>query len=250
VSSTPTQPTPLTPTQLNRSESAQWRQIVRQHGIDLRVMIPAFVTEDLGTQSPQTVTVQIAIQEQVRTPDGPAWYDLPPIINVPIVIPRGGGFSITLPIKKGDEGMLVFCDTCFDFWWKNGQANAPRANNLNQYQSPSGSQISIGNHRHEFWDCGFIPGMYSQPNVLQNYSTDSLQVRSDDGATIIDVSESGVSITGLGVDISVASGGVNVTGSETVDGNLATSSGASGSFTTPTGQTVTVVDGIIIDIST
>jgi hypothetical protein len=191
----------LTPTQLNAAEPAQWRQIVRQALDDTRCATPAFLIEDMSAD--QTVNIQIAIQERVRPLFGPAqWMDIPPIFKVPIVTPRGGGYSITLPLKKGDQGLLVFCDTCFDNWWLNGQTNAPPAAGVN---SPSGSQRQFEVRRHDVTDCGFIPGMWSQNNVLENYSTNSLQIRSDDGNTMIDVSESGVSIKGT--TVTAADGG-------------------------------------------
>lgn len=191
----------LTPSQINYGEAEQWRQIIRQELADTRCATTAFLTEDLDPTH-QTVTVQIAIQERVRTAEGAQWWDVAPIINVPIIIPRGGGFSVTLPLKKGDEGLLVFCDTCFDFWWQNGKNNSPVANNNT---SPSGTQRQFEVRRHHIHDCGFIPGMYSQPNVLSDYSTDSLQLRSDDGNTIIDVAEDGVTVTGQNVVVNASS---------------------------------------------
>lgn len=173
-------PVPLSPTQINYSQVAQWLQLMRQFGFDLRVSIPAILTDDMDPDE-QTVSVQIAIQERVRTPTGPEWTTLTPVLHVPIIIPRGGGTSITLPLKEGDEGMLIFCDCCFDLWWNRG-----------------GVQNQIGDHRHEFWDCGFLPGMYSQPNALANYSTDSLQVRMDDGSAIVDVSTAKVKVMNHG----------------------------------------------------
>jgi len=175
---------------------------VKQALDDTRCATPAFLAEDLNA-SQQTVTVQIAIQERVRPANGAAqWWDVPPIVNVPIVVPRGGGYSITLPLKKGDQGLLVFCDTCFDNWWVNGQQNAPPAYNVS---SPSGSQRQLEVRRHHVHDCGFLPGMWSQNNLLSDYATDSLQIRSDDGATSIDVSASGVRVKGT--SITAANGG-------------------------------------------
>lgn len=185
-------PPGLTPSQLNYAATAQWKQLIRQALTDARVATPAFLVEDLNVAT-QTATVQIAIQERVRTASGAQWWDIPPITNVPIILPRGGGYSVTLPLKKGDEGMLVFCDTCFDNWWVNGQTSAPKATNV---ASASGSQTQFEVRRHYVHDCGFMPGMWSQPNVLENYSAGSLQIRTDDGNTIVDVAESGVRITG------------------------------------------------------
>jgi len=201
----------LTPNQVNRSDSAQWKAVLKQALNDLRVATPAFTTTPIDPVT-QTVTVQIALQEQVRTDTGPQWYDVPPIIMVPVVMPRGGGYSITIPVAKGDEGMLVFCDMCFDFWWVNGQNNAPVAANVlaeaNSVEVPavaSGSQVQNEIRRHHIHDCGFFPGMWSKPNVLENYSTSSLQVRSDDGDTIIDVAEAGVTVTGDNVTVNASS---------------------------------------------
>jgi hypothetical protein len=163
--------------------------------------------EDISAK--QTVTVQIALQERVRPSSGKAqWWDVPPITNVPIVVPRGGGYSITLPLKKGDQGLLVFCDTCFDNWWVNGQANAPPAANLQAGQPPSGSQRQFEVRRHHVHDCGFLPGMWSQNNLLSAYSVDSLQVRRDDGSALVDVSASGVKVQGAAVTVTDTSGGV------------------------------------------
>ena len=115
--------------------------------------------------------------------------------------------------------MLVFCDTCFDLWWHNGQAGAPLAQNASMLglTAPSGSQRQLEVRRHHVHDCGFFPGMWSQPNVLSDYSTDSLQIRSDDGDTVIDVSEAGVTVTGNTVTVTSPS---STAGSLVVGTNL------------------------------
>jgi hypothetical protein len=187
----------LTPSQLNYAGSAQWRMAIRQALADTRCASPAFLVEDMNTTE-QTVTVQIAIQERVRVPAGQQWWDIPPIVHVPVVLPRGGGYSITMPLKKGDEGLLVFCDTCFDNWWVNGQSNSPPAHTSATSTAVSGSQTQNEIRRHYVHDCGFIPGMHSQPNVLTNYSANSMQIRKDDDSAIIDVSASGVAVTKIG----------------------------------------------------
>jgi hypothetical protein len=177
--------------------------------------IPAFLTEDMDA-STQTATVQIAIQEQARTSTGPAWVDIPPIILVPVLISRGGGFSVTLPLKKGNEGLLIFCDACIDNWWQNGTANsqAPTAPVVDgAAPPPSGSQRQNEVRRHHVHDCGFYPTSISQPNVLEDYSTSSLQIRSDDGVTVIDVAENGVTVTAESLMATVTDAVVSASGS-------------------------------------
>lgn len=188
----------LTLAQIHYADTAQWKTILRQALTDLRVAIPAIVKSfDANTQC---VTVQIAVSELVRL-NSPTWTEIDPVQNVPIVLPRAGGYSLTLPIEDGDEGLLVFSDTCFDLWWQNGGV-----------QPPGGAPFTQPFHerrRHDVTDPFFIPGIWSQPNVLDNYSTDSAQLRSDDGNTIVDVAEDGLTLTSKKVTIN-SSGDVDI----------------------------------------
>ena len=209
----------LTPGQVIAAQSAQWRELLRGALADTRCACPGFLTDDLNSNE-QTVTVQLAIQERVRvvpqatsatTTSGPPpkvlqWWDVPPIVHVPIMTPRGGGYSITLPLKKGDEGMVIFCDACIDNWWANGQTNSPVAANTG---ASSGSQRQNEVRRHYVHDCGFYPGLWSQKNLLTVYSIDSLQIRSDDGTTVIDVSQTDGVIVTTGATIQLTAPAVN-----------------------------------------
>ena len=195
----------LSPSQITFAESAQWKTILRQALVDLRVCIPAIVQSFDHVK--QVCTVQIAINELVRFPNGAQWKSIPPINNVPVCLPRAGGFALTLPLSAGDEGFLVFCDTCIDLWWKDG-GQQPGGSN------PKNVPIFQPNHewrrRHDISDCGFFPMGWSQPRVLSSYSTNSAQLRTDDGNTIIDVAEAGVTITAGKLTVNVT-GDANIT---------------------------------------
>ena len=110
--------TPLTPTQLNAAESAQYKEIVKQALFETRVAVPAIIKEFDAEK--QVITAQVAVRELIRSTLGPQIVDIAPIYNVPIVLPRGGGLSITVPIAAGDECLLIFTDNCFDLWWARG----------------------------------------------------------------------------------------------------------------------------------
>lgn len=188
------QPQQLTPSQLNFADTAMWKEILRQALTDLRVSIPAIVQSfDAATQC---VAVKPAIREVVRTPTGPENTEIAPIYNVPLCFPSAGGFSLTLPVQAGDEGLLVFCDMCIDLWWSRG-----------------GIQNQFERRRHDVSDCGFYPGGRSQPRVLTAYSADSAQLRSDDGAAYVEVAAGHV------VNV-VAPGGLNITGPVMVMGTV------------------------------
>ena len=196
--STANSPILLSPAQVNQIEFSQWRQAIKDALTDTRCATMAFIAPNGFDTATQTVSVQIAQQERVRTPNGPKWWAITPINRVPIVLPRAGGFSLTMPLKPGDEGLLVFCDTCFDTWWNSGQTNSQVPDNSSQV-STTGTSRQLVVRRHHIHDCGFIPGVWNQTRLLSNYSTTSMQLRTDDGATVVDISESGVTLTASAV---------------------------------------------------
>jgi hypothetical protein len=175
----------------------------------LRVAIPAIV-EDFQPGPPATVSVQIAIKEPVQMNlNGPAGPPIdvkvvklvPGLIieSIPVVLPSGGGWSLTLPIVKGDECLLVFADACIDSWWQSGGVQAP-----------------ISFRRHSLSDAMAIFGLRSTPTGITGWSTDSAQLRNDDQSVVIDLGNSGdVSITASGAINIKASGNLSVEG-ETV----------------------------------
>lgn len=201
-----------TPSQLLYSWTQQFKEMLRAALIDFRVAAPAIVQSfDPATQ---TVSVQIAMTELVRGTKGPVWTVIPPINRVPICIPRGGGFSVTLPIKAGDEGLLVFADTMFDLWWLSGGT-----------QPPAGAPVTQPQHerrRHDVTDCIFIPGIWNQTRLLSSYSNNSVQVRSDSGTVVMDIGANAITLTAPTINLNAttinenASGNVNINASKAV----------------------------------
>lgn len=167
----------------------------------LRSAIPGIVQSFDATK--QTCTVKISIQEWILKPPPatpqqsdpgttqniPTLETIDDLEDVPIIMLRVPGWSITLPISEGTECLLIFADTCIDGWWQNGGVNP-----------------SYDRRRHDLSDAFALFGPWSQPNVLSNYSTNSLQIRSDDQTTVIDLSSSGIKIQGPAVKVQ-ASGG-------------------------------------------
>lgn len=155
------------------------RQALAQHGCDLRVAIPAVVQS--FDEEEQTVTVQPAVQELIRIARLPTDVSLPVLEDVPIVLPRAGGFSLTLPVSAGDECLVIFADMCIDAWWQSGAQDGPER------------QLEV--RRHDLSDGFAILGPWSQPRRLTGYSGTSAQLRSDDGSVVIDVAAGRVTIT-------------------------------------------------------
>ena len=157
---------------------------LHQFECDFRCHIPAKVVanQDGNAFNPQkmTVSVQPTIQEVIRQGAVPTITTLPILDDVPITIPTGGGWSLTLPIKIGDECELSFQDMAFDMWWQNGGVQ----------KQPDGVLF-----RHDIGDAFAEFGVRSVPNVIPNYSTTSAQLRNDEGTVLIDLAVGGITLT-------------------------------------------------------
>lgn len=95
---------------------------------------------------------------------------LPLLLDVPIVFPSGGGFSVTFPLAEDDEVLVLFSARCIDAWWQNG-----------------GIQQASEARMHDLSDGFAIPGPKSLPNTLDAISSSKLQVRNDAGTVYLQI---------------------------------------------------------------
>lgn len=118
-----------------------------------------------------TCTVQPAIQMRARGPDGSATsVALPLLVDCPVQFPAGGNCTLTFPVAPGDECLVVFASRCIDGWWQS-----------------SGVQAQAEPRMHDLSDGFVLLGTRSRPRALSGVSTASAQLRSDDGATYLDL---------------------------------------------------------------
>ncbi|WP_076045599.1 Gp138 family membrane-puncturing spike protein [Clostridium botulinum] len=149
-------------TEMFRSMGDGWKNV-------LRVACPGII-QSFDSEK-QTVTVQLALREHITKPDfTKEWVNLPLLLDVAIVIPRAGDYCLTMPVKQGDECLIIFADMCIDAWFTYGNV-----------------QNQIEKRRHDLSDGFAILGTWSQPNRIENYSMDSCQLRTIDGTTSIDI---------------------------------------------------------------
>ena len=179
-----------------------------------------------------TSVVQPAIQGRRMDQTGKIIFaNMPLCLDVPTYFFSGGGFTITAPIKKGDECFIAFADRCIDSWWQQG-----------------GIQPPLEYRIHDLSDGFAFVGFRSLPRGLSNVSTTSLQVRSDDGTTYLEIAPSGV------INLK-APGGFNVTApTMTVNGNVVITdtlnvenTGSAGETSTITGNLKVVSGDIVAD---
>lgn len=115
----------------------------------------------------QTASVQPAIKRifkelKADSSEILAPADLPVLINVPIQFPRGGGFSITLPVEQGDECLLVFCERTIDGWHERGGVQLPTAKRF----------FSLS-------DATAFVGISSVPNKVPDYNPNDMVLKKD-----------------------------------------------------------------------
>lgn len=151
-----------------------------------------------------TATVQPAITSTVRAHDGTASFPpLPPLADVPVFFPAGGGYTLTFPVAAGDECLLVFAARCIDGWFEKG-----------------GVQQPLDPRTHSLSDAFAYVGVRSKARPLSGISTANTQLRTDDGTSLVELAPAGL------VRI-IAPGGLHIVGAITQEG------GGSCAFTGP-----------------
>lgn len=132
--------------------------------------LPVRVVED---SDGKTVKLQVTIKGQKKSEKGKLEHvEYPQLEDVPIHFAGGGGDEgkgskatvSTHPIKKDDEGLVVFMSRPLDTWFEQG-----------------GTQNAQDLRAHSLSDGIYIPGIRSKPRELKNISTDAHQIRSVDG---------------------------------------------------------------------
>lgn len=144
--------------------------------------------------------------------------NLPLLLDCPVVFPSGGGCTITFPISKGDEVLVIFSSRCIDNWWYLG-AFDDQGNTIPRPQAEY--------RMHDLSDGFVIPGPRSIPRTIPNISTTEIQIRSDDGLASISIHPTTHHITVVApgnVDLTAPTttihGDVHITGDVQVDKTL------------------------------
>lgn len=179
---------------------------------DLRVALPGIIQ----SFDPVSVTCEVApaIRGARTGRDGEVIsVAYPLLVDVPVVFPHGGGCSLTFPLKKGDECLVIFADRAIDFWWQSG-----------------GIQEPVDPRQHSLSDAFVLPGPQSQVKKISGISATAVQLRSEDGKAFIELDpiSHDISLVTPGKLTAIATaidltGEVNIKGNVTVSGDVAAS---------------------------
>lgn len=152
-------------------------------------MLPVLVTED---SEGHICSTKSAIKGEGEAQGKPKAVEMTPLGDTtPVHFVGGGGFTITHPVKKDDEGLMIFSSRALDGWHQDGDV-----------------QEQIIPRRHHLSDGIFIPGLRSDPRKFggngngvggraqktKKPSTDTLQIRTDSGDYYIELTDKDVNI--------------------------------------------------------
>lgn len=91
---------------------------------NLRCCIPCIVQSYNPVRG--TVECQPAIREKIINQNEVTEYqNLPLLLDVPVAFPSSNSWSITFPIQKGDECLVLFSDLSIDNFWEKGNVQNP-----------------------------------------------------------------------------------------------------------------------------
>lgn len=141
---------------------------------DIRVAMPGIV--ESWNPSQQTVDVRLAIREKVTNGGSETETEIPLLVDVPVVMPRAGGYVLGFAPCEGDECLVVFADMCIDSWWQSGDV-----------------QSQADSRRHDLSDGFAILGCWSQPNKPE-LPDEGVSLQNEEGSA-------GISIVGDVVNI-------------------------------------------------
>lgn len=194
----------------------------------LRVAIPGIIQ----SFDPDTVTatIQPALKGVTDGESNPVSL----LTTVPVIFPRGGGCTLTFPVKAGDECLVIFADRCVDFWWQSGGVQEPADDRM-----------------HDLSDAFCIVGPQSQAQKISGISNSAAQLRTDDGAAFVEVAAGhNITVKTPGQLLANAQGGTTITsptitlnGNVTINGNLSQGMGDSGGTATMLGP-ITVTNDV------
>lgn len=152
-------------------------ETVLREAIDARVAevhtaLPAqIVTYYADTQ---TADVQPMVKDVYYDTDGNLKVrSFPVLSSVPVAFLRGGGFFVSLPLAKGDTGMLIFSELPIDRWRSSGQEGHP-----------------VNARRHGAGNGVFYPGVRPRAQKLDEDGVDDHLVIGKEGGAQVHVKDS------------------------------------------------------------
>lgn len=143
------------------------RRVLESERLDLHTALPGIVRS--YDAEAQTADIRLAVRRviPVGDEDEEDQTEAYPILpSVPVLMPRGGGYYVALPVEVGDTVLVVFCEADLNRWRETGAVSDPGLST-----------------RHGLSGAVAIPGLHHQGNPLAD-AGEGLRLGRDGGARI------------------------------------------------------------------
>lgn len=172
----------------NSPTEAQQQEInLKRTLASLNVLKPCKVTALYPDRTPFQIQVQVT--DKIKVSDGAeVSYIEMPLLDAYVLMPhtQATDFSITMPIKVGDTGILLFSDKALGSFLQYGESMPPQTDG-------DASQNSIRSH--SLTDAIYLAGMDWQGNSIKGYNhTPAIEIRNGDRSERITVTDDDITI--------------------------------------------------------
>lgn len=149
---------------LKKDSPEALQQIITRTLFDVNTSMPGTVKSfnaknQVAVVTPNIRMIQNSLNGTSKT------IQMPDLIEVPCIFPYSttSGFSLTFPVKVGDQCLLIFSQRSIDNWHKYGRVQDPVEKNFPRAHSLS--------------DAICIVGLIAKPNAISDFSEDSIEIR-------------------------------------------------------------------------
>lgn len=125
-------------------------------------------------------------------------FKLPLLVDVPFQCYKGGDYSITVPVKQGDECLIIFTDVDFSAWFQNG-----------------GFNYAEHSFQHAYSNAMAIVGFSSEVKAIKNYNPNAIEIRNADASEKISFSAGNITLKSATITLD---GNVTTTGTSNLQG--------------------------------
>jgi hypothetical protein len=161
------------------AESLKFKALAKRVANTLRCGLPGIILAFDPTT--QYATVQLAITENlVKATGGTEPRAIPPLDEVLVLFPGDLNWCLTFPSLVNSECYVCFADMCINAW-----ATHSLQKNSDGHWIPRNQELQ---RRHDLSDGFAILAPRSHNNVIPNYSTTAVELRSMDNTTKITLS--------------------------------------------------------------
>lgn len=158
------------------------------------------------------------IQPQLKRNVDGKLINLPVLSSVPIRFLKSGDFTITFPLKEGDEVALYFMERSIDNWLEDGGI-----------QSPNDTR------KFDLSDAYAVPVLYSQKQKITDFDPDNMVIKSTNGNSKITLKTDGTILMETTANTEITSAKTIINNNLEVNGDITSSGlikGIQGEFTT------------------